>query len=104
MQLIKVDSQFNVEWIKKYYDVEGHDIIQTSNNGYFVTGKKSDFLWAIKTDSLGVIINEQQFGQLGPSYGFGIAELENGSFVFIGKTYNKFSEISKFVLLNTYSF
>ena len=58
--LIKIDSEFNIQWSKPYGDWFAYSVIQTSDGGYALAGTIifegiSSDAWLIKTDSGGII-------------------------------------------------
>ncbi|HOY33295.1 MAG TPA: hypothetical protein PKW80_15550 [Bacteroidales bacterium] len=101
--LLKLDSAGNQEW-RRFYGGDGNEgdhfseIIETSDFGYVcITGTgsgdgdvdtlygSSDF-WLFKTDSLGNMIWEKNFGGTGDEDGHAILPMPDGGFILAGHT------------------
>jgi hypothetical protein len=92
--LIKTDALGNLQWQKTYggaLQENGHDVLQTSDNGFIITGDKhlggnNDELWLIKTDSLGNIQWDRTFGGIFWEEGYSIQETTDGGYIIAGIT------------------
>jgi len=95
--LLKMDEDGDTIWTRTYgganYDECG-EVNQTKDGGYIIIGYTKSFgagsydCWLIKTDSLGNTQWTKTFGGTGQEYAYCVDELENGGYIFSGKTYS----------------
>jgi hypothetical protein len=93
--LVKTDMHGLVQWNKTYEHLYSHDVVdalvQTSDGGYLLVGRKQDHLWFLKTDADGNVEWDKTFEGSVPSktiYGYdyvdGVTEIvqtQNGDFI-----------------------
>lgn len=97
--LLKLDADANLMWQRTYGgsgDDRGQQIIQTSDNGYAITGyaqsddgdgsRNEGFHdnWVVRLDSSGNILWEKSFGFSGHDHSYDIVETADGGFFFSG--------------------
>ena len=105
--LIKTDARGNREWHRTYggkRNESGRSVLQTSDNGYIITGRTTTFgagkddVWLIKTNSEGKEEWNKTFGDKGSEYGNSLHQVSSGGFIISGYTEPKlgfFSSLSK---------
>ncbi len=106
---VKVDSSGNIEWEENYggSDYDGaHTIRQTADSGFVMTGyvnsgdgDVSNFygggdLWVVRTDSLGTLQWERNYGGSGKGSGRCIEVLPGGDLLLAGSTSSSDYDVS----------
>jgi len=92
--LVKIDQNGVEEWRTSLYPYceSGHDIIQTSDGGYAITGCTDNFgsggddVSLIKTDSSGNVLWGRPFGGTGDDLGRSLIQTDDGGFAITGYT------------------
>jgi len=93
--IIKTDEFGNEEWSKIFGGTSSdasYAIIETSNGDFVFTGysysysQGSNDVWVIKTDNLGGMIWEKNYGGIGSEYGMDLVETYDGGYIIIGST------------------
>src|SRR5690606_39884516 len=90
--IIKLDKQGNVQW-RKTIENWGHDIQQTSDGGYIITGnimsewntRKNDY-WVAKLDAKGDMTWQRNFGGSEIDMANTIRQTVDGGYVIAGYT------------------
>ncbi len=95
--LLKIDSYGNQIWIQSYggsqYD-EARHFQETFDGGFIISGVTKSYgygeedVWIIKTNSLGLIEWNVNFGDNQNDRGAQILQIEEGGFIIIGEKYN----------------
>lgn len=94
--LIKTDSSGNLQWSKSYggaNDDLANNVQQTVDGGYILTGLSLSFsssanVYAIKTDSLGIVQWSKAYGGSGADGGYSSKETVDGGYIFSGYTWS----------------
>lgn len=93
--LLKTDSMGNKKWFKTYggvFQEYGNDVIETSDNGYAVTGSTNSFgfgsndAFILKTDSLGTFKWAKTYGDAWENKAVSIIQTLDGGFACVGNT------------------
>ncbi len=94
--LIKADSNGNHLWNKTFGstgDDGGYSVIETSDGGYVVTGRRISVssgtewdVWLIKTDTRGDLIWDETYGADGSDGGYSVAQTDDGGYIIAGFT------------------
>lgn len=92
--LVKLDSNGNTEWKKTFggtVNSKFKDILIAQNGDFVMAGETEAFgngrqAYVVRTDSLGTLIWEQNYGNPGIDFANSITELNSGDFVFAGGT------------------
>jgi len=91
--LVKTDERGEIEWQETYGTVatdRGETLIQTEDGGYFLGGKTliDNFegnYWVVKTDSLGEMEWESQFGYIRSNVCYSVFETNDHGFIAVGE-------------------
>jgi len=101
--LINLDQNGDTLWVKTYGGTLteiGHNIINTSDNGFAVIGASGSSnydvgnnygsydMWLVKLDSLGNIEWEKNYGGSDGDEGLSIYQTNNGGYIMAGSTYS----------------
>jgi hypothetical protein len=94
--LVKTDSSGDTLWTRAYggaADEEGHDVQQTTDGGYIVTGYSTSYdagfggdVYLVKTDSSGDTLWTRTYGGPGADVGYSVMQPIDGSYVIAGCT------------------
>ncbi|MFX0209310.1 MAG: hypothetical protein ACFFDT_25225 [Candidatus Hodarchaeota archaeon] len=91
--LIKTDSNGDEEWIKTFgSNMEGRDVLQTSNGGYTVVGRKGEEWpntgWMIRTDEDGDIVSQEKYCGLIMNYiPMSLFQTSDGGYIITGSAH-----------------
>jgi PKD repeat protein len=95
--LIKINSNGITAWEKMIgngvsYEV-GYSVQQTQDGGYIVTGDKRDVangtdVTLIKTNNLGEVTWQKNFGNVGYDYGYSVQQTQDGGYIIVGQIEN----------------
>ncbi len=95
LYLIRMDSNGDSLWTRTFggllrRDI-GHDVVQTSDSGYVVTGEIQvsgpwTELWLLKTDSSGIEQWSRALGEGGIEKGYSVRQTTDGGYVAVGET------------------
>lgn len=96
LYLVKIDSIGNFVWSKTFGGANvdwGMDLQQTSDSGYIITGYSNSFdfdyeVYTIKTDKNGDSIWTRKYGGNDWDFGYGIAILNDSTYIIAGETYS----------------
>jgi predicted secreted protein len=93
--LVKTDAAGNMMWNKTYGGTGDDymlDVIQTSDNGYMMSGYTASFgagandAWLIKTDASGSMLWNKTYGGNLTDMGYGVVQTNDGGYTFTGYT------------------
>ena len=92
--LIKTNSNGNKEWDRNFDKTEndrGNYVQQTTDGGYIITGKTSEFgagnvVWLIKTGTGGNLLWEKTFALTGNDISFCVQQTTDGGYIIVGQT------------------
>ncbi|MBI2967293.1 MAG: SBBP repeat-containing protein [Bacteroidetes bacterium] len=106
--LVKTDAAGNVQWSKTIGDVLwewAHDIHQTSDGGYIITGEAGNTppndVFLIKTDSLGNVQWSTVYGDSLDEKGHAVRQTSDGGYIIAGETYTYGSGQNDLFLIKT---
>lgn len=94
-QLIKLDSQGNVQWKTNVsysrYQITGESLIQSSDDGYVIVGStgysmSQTRVFLIKTDSVGNILWNKTYGSNIVNLGKAVRQTSDGGYIITGGT------------------
>jgi hypothetical protein len=110
--LVKLDSSGNIDWQKSYGGSSedwGRSVKQTSDGGYIMTGyalsgdgditahyglPTTDDVWIVKTDSLGNIQWQKNYGGSHSDGAFSIIQTADGGYIAAGRTMSNDSTVA----------
>jgi hypothetical protein len=111
MWIIKTDTAGNITWSKKYNNGlsknRACDIRQTSDHGYIVTGKTSDYgaglddVYLLRLDSSGGILWNKIFGSVTADAGNCVRITPDGGYIICGTTYGFGAGLYDILLIKT---
>jgi hypothetical protein len=87
-------STFSKSFGSKGYDYGWNAAYSPFDNGIIITGRRAPVingqsdLWAIKTDSRGILQWERSFGGLGNEDGYDVISTSDGGYLFVGQTWS----------------
>lgn len=92
--LVKLDSNGNTEWKKTFGGVlksKFEDVIIAHNGDFLMAGETKAYgngrqVYLVRTDSLGNLIWEKNYGNPGTDFAKSITQINSGDFVFAGGT------------------
>jgi hypothetical protein len=80
----------DIAWLRTYSGHWGRSVEQTSDGGYIVVGKSSDFgdpygdVFLIRTDASGDTLWIRTYGGAGPDQGYSVRQASDGGFIVTG--------------------
>jgi hypothetical protein len=95
--LMKLDTYGDTLWTKKYggtYWDEGHDVLETEDNGFLVLGSTDRYgpngneVYLIKTDSNGDTLWTKKHGRYESDFGYSILKTNDNGYIIAGATYS----------------
>jgi len=95
MYLVRTDASGNVTWHQRIGGTgedKGNAIIQTVDGGFAIAGYTTSFgagesdMWLVKTDTNGVMIWNQTFGDAEIDVAYDLVQTADGGFVMMGTT------------------
>jgi len=91
--LIKTDKNGDMLWKRMFSGsfagpnrAEAHEIISTSDNGYAIVGTLNNYVFLIKTDSIGNLEWSKYYGGTNKDEGYSVKQTSNESFIIAGYT------------------
>jgi|TARA_B110000908_G_scaffold18497_1_gene20784 hypothetical protein len=86
-KLIKTNNLGDTMWTRKFFNIHGSFLQQTSDNGYIITGRDGWSISLIKTDSQGYLIWKKNYlGNVAENWTNFIEETSDGGFIMTGKS------------------
>jgi len=95
--LMKLDTYGDTLWTKKYggtYWDEGHDVLETEDNGFLVLGStdrygpNGDEVYLLKTDRNGDTLWTKKYGRYESDFGYSILKTNDNGYIIAGDTYS----------------
>ncbi|HDQ15719.1 MAG TPA: hypothetical protein ENN45_01520 [Bacteroidetes bacterium] len=93
--LIKIDGSGNKVWDKTYGgsgSEHGHSVQQAKDGGYIIVGYTTSYtsglsdVYLVKTDNLGNLEWNKNFGGTGADKGFSVRQTNDGGYIIVGET------------------
>ncbi len=112
MWLVKTDSNGTIQWNRTYGGTTGeeaHNLLQTTDGSFVLAGNIKSYdndtinksMWLVKTDSNGMMLWNQTFGETEYTYAEKLIQTEDGGFVIAGSTRSYDGNESDMCLLKT---